>query len=197
MIAQPANDNRAAYRTSFTGNNEWFTPPKYIELARAVLGGFDVDPASNPIAQETVKAAIYYTAETNGLDKEWHSKVWMNPPYSQPEIVHFVDKIVAEYEASRTTEEIVLTHNSTDTAWFNTLFGAASAICFTRGRVKFVSPKGKLASPAMGQAFTYFGKRPERFAEVFSEVGNVVSVVAKAIPKQPANDNQPPLALAA
>jgi hypothetical protein len=77
------------------------------------------------------------------------------------------------------------------------LFGAASAICFTRGRVKFVSPKGEFAAPAMGQAFTYFGKRPERFAQVFSEVGNVVSVVAKAIPKHAANDNRPRLAKAA
>lgn len=114
----------------------------------------------------------------------------MNPPYSQPEIVYFIDKLVSEYRVGHTEEAIVLTHNSTDTAWFNTLFGAASAICFTRGRVRFVSPKGEFASPAMGQAFAYFGKRPERFAEVFSAVGNVVSVIARAAPR-PANDNKP------
>ena len=191
MMSGPANDNRAAYRTSFTGNVEWYTPSSYIELARTVLGRFDVDPASNTLAQETVKSTTFYTAETNGLDKDWHGKVWMNPPYSQPKIVHFIDKLVAEYQSGRTTEAIVLTHNSTDTAWFNTLFGAASAICFTRGRVKFVSPKGEFASPAMGQAFTYFGPHPERFAEVFSEVGNVMNVVAKALPKRAANDNKP------
>jgi hypothetical protein len=27
-IAAPANDNRAAYRTSFTGENEWYTPER-------------------------------------------------------------------------------------------------------------------------------------------------------------------------
>jgi hypothetical protein len=105
----------------------------------------------------------------------------MNPPYSQPEIVYFVDKLIEEYQSGRCTEAIILTHNSTDTRWCNTLFGGGSAMCFTTGRVKFVSPKGEFAAPAMGQLFTYFGRRPQRFADVFSEIGNVV---------YPANDNK-------
>jgi phage N-6-adenine-methyltransferase len=173
---QAANDNTpspAAYRTSFTGENEWYTPERYIEMARKVLGTIDVDPASNDYAQATVRAATFYTVETNGLDKEWRGKVWMNPPYSQPEIVYFIDKIIEECQSGRCTEAIILTHNSTDTKWFNRLFENADAICWTTGRVRFVSPKGEFASPAMGQTFTYFGLNPEMFAEVFSEIGNV------------------------
>lgn len=179
----PANDNvpnRAAYRTSFTGNNEWYTPSRFVELARQVLGAIDIDPASNAIAQETVKAATYYTQETNGLDKPWNGKVWMNPPYSRNLIGRFIDKMVEEYRTGRCTEAIVLTHNSSDTRWAAALFGGASALCFTRGRVKFVSPKGKFAAPAMGQLFSYFGRRPDRFASVFREVGHIVT---------PSNDN--------
>lgn len=179
---------RASYRTSFTGENEWYTPARYIELARSVLGTIDLDPASNNIAQATVKATNFYTAETNGLDKPWRGKVWMNPPYSQPEIVYFVDKLIEEYQSGRCTEAIILTHNSTDTRWFNGLFEKAAAICFTTGRVKFVSPKGEFAAPAMGQAFTYFGPHPEHFTEAFSEIGNVVV---------PANDNNKTAAQAA
>jgi DNA N-6-adenine-methyltransferase (Dam) len=179
---EPANDNvsPAAYRTSFTGENEWYTPERHVELAREVLGTIDLDPASNDIAQATVKASKFFTIETNGLDKPWRGKVWMNPPYSQPEIVHFTDKLIAEYKAGNVKEAIILTHNSTDTKWFDVLFKSSGAICFTTGRVKFVSPKGEFAAPAMGQAFTYFGPHPDRFAEVFSEIGNVVV---------PANDN--------
>lgn len=179
----PANDNvpnRAAYRTSFTGNNEWYTPSRFVELARAVLGQIHVDPASNPIAQATVNAATYYTAETNGLDKEWHGKVWMNPPYSRKLIGCFVDKLIEEYQSGRCTEAIVPTHNSTDTKWAATLFENAAALCFTRGRVRFVSPNGAYAAPAMGQLFSCFGRRPDRFASVFREVGHIVV---------PANDN--------
>lgn len=169
-----ANDNLPDYRTSFTGENEWYTPEQHIELARRVLGQIDIDPASNDHAQKTVKAATYYTAETNGLDKEWNGKVWMNPPYSQPIIVHFVEKIIAEYESGRCEEAIMLTHNSTDTAWGNLLFKHADAMCFTKGRVKFESATGEKAATAMGQIFTYFGPNPERFRDVFKEVGNSV-----------------------
>jgi hypothetical protein len=181
QLPSPSNDNnRAAYRTSFTGENEWYTPARYVELARRVLGTIDVDPASNDIAQQTVRAATYYTAETNGLDKPWRGKVWMNPPYSRELIGRFIGKLVEEHQSGRCTEAIVLTHNSTDTRWAASLFGGARALCFTRGRVRFVSPKGKFAAPAMGQLLSYFGRRPDRFASVFREVGHIVT---------PANDN--------
>lgn len=188
QLPSPSNDNapsRAAYRTSFTGENEWYTPARYIELARRVLGTIDVDPASNEIAQQTVRATTYYTADTNGLDKEWHGKVWMNPPYSRELIGRFIDKLTGEYQSGRCTEAIVLTHNSTDTKWAASLFGGAEALCFTRGRIRFVSPKGKFAAPAMGQLFPYFGRRPDRFASVFRDVGHVVT---------PVNDNVAALA---
>lgn len=175
LAPTPANDNRpAAYRTSFTGNNEWFTPAHYVELARTVLGSIDVDPASNDYAQATVQAGTFYTAETNGLDKEWNGKVWMNPPYAQPAISHFTDKMVEEYTSGRCTEAIALTHNYTDTRWFHTLANVATAICFTKGRIRFESPDGKKASPTQGQAFFYFGDKPQDFSEVFSEVGHIV-----------------------
>jgi phage N-6-adenine-methyltransferase len=156
----------AAYRTSFTGDNEWYTPARYIELARKVLGSIDVDPASNDYAQATVRATTFYTAETNGLDKEWFGKVWCNPRYSRELIGRFIDKLVEEYRSGRCTEAIILTHNSTDTRWAAVLFENASAMCFTRGRVKFVSLTKRIAAPAMGQLFTYFGSRPGTFASV-------------------------------
>jgi hypothetical protein len=37
-----------------TGNMEWNTPAEYIELARNALGGIDLDPASNDLAQKTI-----------------------------------------------------------------------------------------------------------------------------------------------
>lgn len=113
----------------------------------------------------------WYTPD--GLDKEWSGKVWMNPPYSRDLMPKFAAKVVAEYRAGRATEAIVLTNNATDTAWFALFFGAASAFCFTKGRIRFESPTRKNGGTLqMGQVFTYFGRRPERFASVFAEIGH-------------------------
>lgn len=162
--------------TQGTGNDEWYTPQHLIEKARATLGEFDVDPASNDVAQAKVQASRYFTAETDGLAQEWHGRVWLNPPYSQPLIGQFMAKLCEEYTAGRCTAAVALTHNYTDTRWFQDTARHASAICFTRGRVKFYSPTGDIAAPTQGQAFFYFGDDVSGFAREFGEVGFVVEV---------------------
>jgi hypothetical protein len=82
--------NNGGPRTLGTGEYEWYTPPKYIELARAVLGEIDLDPASSEKAQEAVRAKRYFTAADQGLRHEWRGRVWLNPPYAQPLIGQFV-----------------------------------------------------------------------------------------------------------
>lgn len=159
--------------SSFSGDNEWYTPARYVEMAREVMGTIDTDPASNPTAQRTVRASTYYTEETNGLDKDWSGKVWMNPPYSNPEVQQFADKVISEYQSGRVTEAIVLTNNSADTGWHRAMQDACTRMCTTTGRIRFESPTRQGNSPAMGQSFFYFGDNPEKFKEVFSAIGNV------------------------
>ncbi len=167
---------RLVHRTNFTGNPEWHTPEEYLDCARQVLGRFDLDPASNPDAQRLVRASVFYSKEDDGLAHDWSGTVWLNPPYAQPAIRHFVEKLVLEYGAGRVSEAIMLTHNFTDTAWFHTAARAASAICLTKGRIRFISgDKGAIGTPTQGQAFFYFGQRPDTFVEVFSRIGLIVS----------------------
>lgn len=152
-----------------SGNNEWYTPADYIEAAREVMGSIDVDPASNDIAQETVKAKTYYTAETNGLDKEWSGNVWMNPPYASDLIGKFIEKLISELP--NIAQAIVLVNNATETEWFNKLVSNADAVCFPRSRVKFYMPDGKTGAPLQGQAVLYFGTNESKFVDVFSGKG--------------------------
>lgn len=162
-------------KSEFTGEVEWYTPPEYLDAARSVLGGIDLDPASSELAQQTVQAGAYFTVEDNGLAREWSGRVWLNPPYKQPYIADFMRKISEEVTSGRVSEAIALTHNYTDTEWFHVGVLACSAVCFTRGRVKFISSDGEIAAPTQGQAFFYFGRNVHRFAEVFGRVGFVMS----------------------
>jgi len=163
------------HRAQGTGENEWYTPEEYIETVREFLGGIDLDPASSEVAQKVVQAARFFTVQDNGLEKEWAARgVWLNPPYAQPAISHFINKAVGEFNAGNFGEGVVLTHNYTDTAWFHLAATNCSAICFTRGRIGFLSPEGKKAAPTQGQAFFYFGDRVDAFREAFEKTGFVV-----------------------
>ena len=170
-------ESKHVNRTTFTGNNEWFTPQEHVERARRVLGEIDLDPASHVIAQSRVQAKAFFTEKDDGLTKDWAGRIWLNPPYAQPAIGHFVDKIVEEVGSGRVEQAIMLTHNYTDTAWFQKAARAASSLCFTRGRIRFVSPTGEVAAPTQGQTFFYFGPDADRFHAVFSEIGFVVEVL--------------------
>ena len=175
--------------SSFSGDNEWYTPSKYIELAREVLGVIDLDPASNSFAQKTVKAKKFYSVEMNGLDKKWTGAVWMNPPYSNPEIQQFAEKLIEGVVSKSVPAAIVLTNNSGDTAWHHALANASSAICNTLGRIRFESQTRESNSPAMGQSFFHFGNEPDKFARVFASIGQIYQHYIFDAAPSAANDN--------
>ena len=138
-------DDRAAREqavTRYTGEYEWNTPPEILDAARQVLGGFDLDPASNAVAQRTVRARRYYTQEDDGLAKHWKGRVWLNPPYATRLLASFIEKLVGHVEQGDVSAAIVLVENRTDTEWFHMAAKRAKRFCFTRGRVRFLRPDG-------------------------------------------------------
>ena len=156
-----------------TGESEWYTPAKIIQAARDVLGGIDLDPATHEDAQAIIQAGAYFTTEMDGLAHEWAGRVWLNPPYSQPAICAFCDKLLAEMDAGRVTAAITLTNNATETDWGQALLRRADALCFPRGRVHFWAPRRESA-PLQGQMLCAFGVQTEAFAEAFAWLGVVL-----------------------
>jgi len=156
-----------------SGENEWYTPPEYIEAARIVLGGqIDLDPASSVIANRLVKAETFYTKETDGLNKHWSGNVWMNPPYASDLIRQFTSKFAHHVIEGDIKTGIVLVNNATETAWFRELINCANAVLFTTGRIKYLDAQGNPKNtPLQGQAFIYFGEKPLAFLFEFKKFG--------------------------
>ena len=166
--------------TRFTAENEWYTPSEYIEAARSVMDGIDLDPASSDEANETIQAESYFTQDDDGLQQEWFGNVWLNPPYSRDLMPAFVQKLINEYEAKRITQAILVSHNNTDTNWFQLLAAKSTAFCFCKKRIKFYCGDD-VAGPTNGQVFFYLGPSVYRFISVFSAHGVIALPFSETI----------------
>lgn len=158
---------------------EWYTPARYIEAAREVLGEIDLDPASCALANETVKAKAYYDKAADGLSQVWQGRVWLNPPYGRTETNAssqgaWADYLIDQYQKGNVDSALLLISAKPSEKWFQPLWNYA--ICFVSPRINFDVPPG--APPANGSnhgsAVVYLGEDHETFARVFGEFGRVV-----------------------
>lgn len=157
---------------------EWYTPKKYTDLVKEVMGAIDLDPASNDTAQSWIQADKYYTVLDDGLTKEWWGRVFINPPYSKTagrsnqEI--WAEKLVNEYRAGNVTEAIMLVKSALGYKWFQELWNTVNGVCFANELICFVDSSGNSSKPAkLGSTFFYWGSNYIRFAHVFSRIGRV------------------------
>ena len=111
-------------------SKEWFTPRKIFDA----LGiEFDLDPCS-PGANIVpwVPAKKHYTIKDNGLEQNWNGNVWMNLPYGS-DTPAWMEKL------SKHGNGIALVFARTGTRWFHDYVPSADAICFPKGRLKFIN----------------------------------------------------------
>lgn len=160
-----------------TGENEWYTPKKYIDAALKTMGSIDLDPASTELANQIIKATKIFTKENSGLDKPWHGNVWLNPPYAQPLMTSFCDKLLEEL--SNISQACVLVNNATETSWFQKLVIASSSHCLIKHRIKFLDVDGNAGAPLQGQIILYFGSDLDKFNDNFNIFGPCGVIMTK------------------
>lgn len=139
------------FETSNTTTVEWYTPPTIIQA----LGEFDLDPCTSQVAWDfNHSAKKYYTMEDDGLSKEWDGRIWMNPPYSQPTITQFMERMAIHNNG------IALLYNRSDNKMFHSfVFPVADSIFFLKGRIRFYRPDGTVGEqPGSGSVLIAFGR---------------------------------------
>lgn len=169
-------------------SQDWYTPPKYIELVREVLGTIELDPASDELPQSWIQSSRIFMAPdptTNpigGLGRPWHAKtVFCNPPYGKENgkssQAVWSAKMVAEYRVGNFREGILLVNSTHGYKWYEELW-TRWPVCLVRDRIRFINSEGVEGGQAKrGQTFVYFGRRGaegHRFRRVFSQIGRVL-----------------------
>ncbi|GAA03207.1 hypothetical protein [Photobacterium leiognathi] len=192
-------DNAALINQS-SGEFEYYTPIEYVEPARKLMGGIDLDPASCDIANKVVRATTIYTKEDNGLSKPLYGRVFMNHPFHRGEKAcpsersrckkktcikrgHHIDKdipsnfdwithLVDAYEQGLVKEAVCVTFANMSEIWMKKLLRYPQL--FPDGRIHYRLPTGDIADSATkGSVVTYLGTDIQKFKRCFGHLGEI------------------------
>jgi phage N-6-adenine-methyltransferase len=136
-------------------SDDWSTPLDVFQRIAARYGPFDLDPCCR---EATAKAAKYFTKVENGLSQPWHGRVFVNPPYSDPE--PWIVKAVKEVEYGCTERVVMLLPAAIDTGWYHRFVIPNADVVPVRGRIRFIGWQGTpIGSPKAGNIIAIFPKR--------------------------------------
>jgi ParB family transcriptional regulator, chromosome partitioning protein len=161
-----------------SASGEWWTPAPYADMARAVMGRIDLDPASCAEANLNIRATQYFDIAMNGLTQSWFGCIWLNPPYTREGTQrHFVKKLFEEWNAGCIEQAIVLLNaNSIGSSWFDPL--EAFPTCIKRSpRIRFIPATERQIEnpkrPGNDNVFVYLGPNVGAFIKIFEAIGRL------------------------
>ena len=159
--------------TTLKDTDEYQTPKKYLIAAKEVMGSIDLDPASSFENSKRVPASHFFTIEQDGLKESWEGfdNVFLNPPYSKPNLTLWTEKLWHEFSVVNIRQAIYLVPAFTGERWFKLLFNYT--ICFVDHGIKFLLGGKVQSAPRFSNSFIYFGENINEFARIFSEFGSI------------------------
>jgi hypothetical protein len=130
-------------------SDNWYTPQWVIDA----LGPFDCDPCAAPADVRPFQiASTQWTEKDNGLTKDWHGVVWMNPPYSRVLLRQFCEKM-----AEHGNGIALLINRQDNVLWQEVIFPTAASMIFMRNRVCFIRLTAVLVSRSSVRALWHGG----------------------------------------
>lgn len=188
-------DDRSTFAARHSMDSpEWYTPSCFVESARLVMGGIDLDPASHEEANARVRALRYFDKDDNGLIRPWHGRVFLNPPGGKGLVNAFWRKALGEWLDGRVQQLIWIGYSLEQ---LQTLQQAGAVdtplsfpTCFTSKRIAFVENAAKKAErqakeiaagkkpseknrPTHSNYISYIGPNIDAFVAEFSQYGKV------------------------
>jgi hypothetical protein len=112
-------------------SDDYYTPPYIFEA----LGlDYEMDVCSPPGGCPWIPAKRFVSIIDDGLETEWHGRVWMNPPYSKP--TPWIHKWIKHNNGMGLVP-------MSKAAWFNILWNNSDiAIMSMDNQMKFMTPDG-------------------------------------------------------
>jgi len=169
MIIIDSISSKKTLKTLTSSNSDEHNTPSYlVEAAREIMGGIDLDPMTNLIANETIKASNICTKEDDGLTKDWYGRVWLNPPFSLSKLA--IPKLIESYENGNVIQAVLLIKSDVSTQKYKLLY--PYPFCELDKRVKFENTSNKDSSPFPVVMF-YLGQDFYKWNQVMSKLGKV------------------------
>lgn len=152
-----AKPYKTYHETCLGASDEWYTPR---DMLSAIGERYDLDPCS-PGPGHWVPANSYYTKEVDGLSQDWHGFVFMNPPFGgRNGCVPWLKKFMTHANG------IAIVRAYTSASWFHDYAVKAHAMCFPRGKTKFIRPDGSVGkAPGHGVVLLAMGERAVKALE--------------------------------
>lgn len=143
-------DNAKRRRGDDHERQRMLTPPYVLEPVRKLLGGFELDPCTEP--DNPCGAKKFFCLPVDGCAQPWKGQtIWCNPPYGEARD-RWVQKCIEEAKSGKRIVLLIPSH--TDTRTFQRAVTSATSILFTKGRLKFgvVRANGRQEAASHGSA---------------------------------------------
>ncbi len=172
-VLAPSARRRAPER-SFWGQGDKadrdsrFTPPDFMDSVYAAFGPIDLDPCADLRSPVVARRRILLSEGGDGLVDDWSGQLaYVNPPFSN--MLAWLRRAHDQWRAGKVATVVCLVPVRTDSTFFHDTLSADADIFLLRGRVKFLSARGKPQYTPFSLMVATLGattKQKRRFSEL-------------------------------